>query len=148
MFSNPFIGPHFSHLFYLSFLFFFFFKNGRFGDPLSKSSGRQNGTHNRQLSKKMFMNVSAGGGFYSRPAFPETIVITVPFRPSVFQKVILFDADWLIFCFFSYPVCYLLHNIFITIFHDTTINAQPLSPPIFEKIAPPFKKQVSSYCGS
>ena len=41
----------------------------------------------RQVSEK-FHDCSVGGGFYSWPAFPRTIIITVAFGPSDFLKVI------------------------------------------------------------
>ena len=80
------------------------------------------------------MNVSGCGGLFSRPALPKTIV-----------RSFFVDAHWLIFCFSWFPVCYLLYDISITILHNTTVNAQPLSPPMFEKIAPHFKNKVFSY---
>jgi hypothetical protein len=36
-------------------------------------------------------------------------------------------------------------SFFITFVEKTSVNAQPLSPPIFEKIAPDFKNKVFSY---
>ena len=47
-----------------------------------------------------------------------------------------FDGDWFIFDF-----CNVLCNKFITFLHKTLVNAQPLSPPVFEKIAPHFQKE-------
>ena len=64
-------------------MFFDVFKKLSILEPPSKSSGRQNGTQNRQLSPNC-KKVAAGERFLSRPAFPETIVITVPFGPSGF----------------------------------------------------------------
>ena len=46
-----------------------------------------------------------------------------------------FDGDWLICCFGCVSLCSVLYNIFITLFHKTLVNAQPLSPPFFEEIA-------------
>ena len=103
------------------------------------AAGNLDGIQNRPSGAKLSkspMIVSAGGGFFSRPAFPETTVMTVPFGPSDFEKVILVDGDWFIFCF---SVCYLLYNLFIALFHYTTVNVGPLSLPICEKLAPHFK---------
>ena len=65
------------------------------GTP-SKSSGRQNGTQYRpsgaELSKSA-ISVCGGGGFASQLVFPETIMITVPFGPGGFEKVIFVDGD-------------------------------------------------------
>ena len=41
-----------------------------------------------------------------------------------------------------FSVCYFLPNISITIFHNTTVNLKPLSPPIFEKIDPHLKNII------
>ena len=41
-------------------------------------------------------------------------------------------------CLFS--VSFFLPSILITIFHKTTVNVYPLSPPVFEKIAPQLYK--------
>ena len=72
--------------------------------------------------------------------FHETKVIIMPFGPSVFLKVILFDKDWL-----TSTVSVFLCAIFKIKFVSqllTSVNAQPLSPPIFEKITPHFKQTV------
>ena len=66
------------------------------------------------------------------PASHETIVITVPLG----LKDHFFDGEWLIYSFSYFSLCYVLYNIFITFFHNTTVNAKPLSRPIF---APHFK---------
>ena len=59
-----------------------------------------------------------------------------------------FDEAWLLLILFCFSLCYVLYAIFITFVDKTTVNAQPLSPPIFEKIAPHFKNNVFSYFGS
>ena len=65
--------------------------NGRFGDPLKIQRAQKwdpKSTKWRQIVKES-MSVSGSGGFCcSRPAFPETIVITAPCGPSGFLKVI------------------------------------------------------------
>ena len=43
------------------------------------------------------------------------------------------------FLFSVFQSCIFLPNILITIFHNTTINVKPLSPPTFEKFALHFK---------
>ena len=82
------------------------------------------------------------------PAFHETIVITVPFGPNAFLRRHFFDDDLLMFRFVCFSLCYVLCVIFITFVDKTTVNAQPLSPPIFEKIAPHLKNNVCSYFSS
>ena len=59
-----------------------------------------------------------------------------------FEKHHFFDDDWLLFRFFCFSLCYVLYVIFITFVEKTSVNAQPLSPPILEKIAPDFKNIV------
>ena len=77
------------------------------------------------------MIVSRPGGFYSRPAFPETIIITVLFEPSGFQKVI-FSVQIVSFTVFSVFLCAICYTTFLSLFfHNTTVNAEPLSPAIF-----------------
>ena len=59
--------------------------------PPSKFSGRQNETQNRPSAAKLSkicMVLFAGGEFHSRLVFPKTNIITVPFGPSGFEKVI------------------------------------------------------------
>ena len=41
----------------------------------------------------------------------------------------------------SFSVFLLLYNICYHFFHNTTVNAQPLCPPIFDKIAPHFNNK-------
>ena len=96
------------------------------------------------------MKLSGCGGSFSRPAFPETIVIIVPFGPSGCLKYNLFDADLLMFGFvLLLCVCVLFCTTFLHFFHNTTVNAKPLSPPNFEKIAQHFKsKHICFYFGS
>ena len=48
------------------------------------------------------------------------------------------------FRFFCFSLCYVLNTFFITVVDNATSNAQPLSPPIFEKIAPHLKQNVIS----
>ena len=70
----------------------------------------------------------------SDPAFHEYIVMTVPFAPSVFLNVI-FSMKICNFPFFMFSLCDVLYGTFITLLDNTTVNARPLSPPIFEKFA-------------
>ena len=71
---------------------------------------------------------------------------TMPFGPSGLQKVIRSMQIGSFHVSFCFSVCYLLYNTFITsffsFFSNTTINAQPLSPPLFEKIAAQLKTNV------
>ena len=50
-----------------------------------------------------------GGGFFTRPVFPETTLITAPFDPIVLKKVIFVDGDWFIFYFFSFLCALFMH---------------------------------------
>ena len=80
------------------------------------------------------------GASLPRPCFHETVVINVPLGPTVFFFLVFgIEIDPLFFICFS--VCYLLPHICITTFHNTTVNAKPLSPPNFEKIAPQLKRK-------
>ena len=97
---------------------------------------------------KTSMSCSTGGMFFSRPAFPVTIVITAPFGPNCFLKAILSMQIGSLSVFFWFHMCYFLYNMFSTIFYNTTVSAQPLNPPIFEKIAPRFKTNVFHCFGS
>ena len=47
---------------------------------------------------------------------------------------------WPHFLFVLLFLWYVLYNILITSVHKSSVNAKPLSPPFFEKIAPHFKK--------
>ena len=42
-------------------------------------------------------------------------------------------------------MCYVLYTIFITVVDNTTVDAQPLSPPIFDKIAIFQTKRLSYF---
>jgi hypothetical protein len=84
------------------FHYYFFFKKAPFGPPFS-------------LKKLPFVFPP----YYQErpfrdPAFHETTVILVPLGPSVFLKDHFFDADWLLFHFFCFSLCYVLYVIFIT----------------------------------
>ena len=112
------------------------------GTP-SKSSGRQNLTPNRPSGAKLSRNnisISRPWRVYFATCFSwgnnncRGSVDVVVFQRS------FFDGDWLIFCFFYFPVCYILYNMFITVFHNTRVNVRKLSPLIFEKFAPHFKQ--------
>ena len=65
-----------------------------------------------------------------------------------FLKGRFLAQDSPIFVFLCFSVCYLFLNIFITIFHNTTVNVQPLSPPNFEtkKNAPYLKTKNIFIC--
>ena len=83
VFSNPLLGPYFSH--------WFSFKNNRLGGPLQNpavAKMRPEINMFRRIVKKLH-EIFRMLRFFSRPTFPETIVITVPFGPSGFQKVTL-----------------------------------------------------------
>ena len=47
------------------------------------------------MSKKKNVDFSAGGGFYSRPAFHEPIAITVLFGPSGYRVRLQLEGNWL-----------------------------------------------------
>ena len=96
------------------------------------------GHHFRVAGRQKPMTPNSGERPCRDPASHETILITVPFGPSVFFNVIFFDEDWLTFRFNCFSLCYVLYAIFITFVDNTTVNAKPLSPSIFEKIAPHF----------
>ena len=51
------------------------------------------------------------------------------------------------FCF-CFSVCYLLCNLPIILFYNTTVNVDPLSLPNFEKVVPHFEQIVCSHAGS
>ena len=64
-----------------------------------------------QILKKFHVVVSEGEWFDSRPAFPKSIVITVPFGTRVFYFVVashVLDGELLIF--FRYVLCATLKN--------------------------------------
>ena len=63
------------------FSFLYFSKNDRFWDPPQNLVGAKMGP---KILSNQCMTFSSPGGFVSRPAFTETIVITVPFGPSGF----------------------------------------------------------------
>ena len=50
------------------------------------------------------------------------------------------------FFLFFFVLCFIY--IFYIFVDKTSVNAQPLSPPSFEKIDPDFKTNVFSYLGS
>ena len=61
--------------------------------------------------------------------------------PSVFLTVICsMKICFVFFILFCFSLCYALYVIFITFVDNTTVNAQPSRPHIFEKVAPHFKK--------
>ena len=70
----------------------------------------------------------------------------MPLGPTGF-KGHFFDGDWLNSNYFCFSLCYVLYAIFINFVDKTTVNAQPLRSPIFEKIAANFKNNVSYYFG-
>ena len=139
-----------SKLFFgLPFFIFFliFFKNCRFWDPLRNPMGSKmvpkssKWCHKSQISSPMqHLFVKA---WFSRNHSNPCAVGT-----SCFKKHHFFDDDWLLFRFVCFSLCYVLYVIFITFVEKTSANAQPLSPPIFEKIAPDFKNNVFSYFAS
>ena len=55
-----------------------------------------------------------------------------------------FDGDWLISVVFVFVLSFIQQ--FITFRHRASVNAQPLSPPIYEKITP-HKKIIVSHFG-
>ena len=72
------------------------------------------------------------------PALPQTMVIIMLLGPTGFENVIV----WIEMCsFVAFPVsrCGIFY-LFVTLFHKTTVNAEPLSPPICERINPHFFK--------
>ena len=124
-------------------------QNDRFGDPFKIQWAPKwdpRSTKWCQVVKKS-MIVSAGGSFYSLPTFIGTMVITVPFGPSGFRMAFLgWRLSHFLFLLFL-CVLFVIQHLY-RFFHNTTVNVKPLSPPIFKKIAPHFKKLVCSYFGS
>ena len=47
--------------------------------------------------------------------------------------------DWQICFFVCFAVCFFIFNRLITISHNTTVNVDPLNPPIYSKIAAQLK---------
>ena len=84
------------------------------------------------------------------PRFPSNRSLPRPclFGPSVFLNVVFSMEITSFSVFVCFSLCYVLHAICIIFVHKTFVNAQPLSPPNFEKIAPPFKNNVFFYLGS
>ena len=82
------------------------------------------------------------------PAFHETTVILVPLGPSVFKNIILsmMIGYFSVFSAFRCAMSYM--SFCIRFVEKTSVNAQPFSPLIFEKIAPDFKNKVFSYFAS
>ena len=64
------------------------------------------------------------------PVFQETIVITVPLRPTGFQKVV-FSGERLAHSVFSDLFRVMFYITFLSLFHKTYVNAKPLNPPCF-----------------
>ena len=76
-------------------------------------------------------------------------VITMVSWTYLFLEGHFFDGYWLFFSFFCFSLCYVLYYIIITFFRkNTTVNAQPLSPPNFEKIVPLKNQKSVSHVGS
>ena len=119
------------------------YSKSRFWEPFKISRGPENaprGDHFAPTGLQRASRFYRGVRPFRDPAFHETIVILVPLGPSVFKNIIfsLVIGYFSVFCF---SLCYVLYVMFITFVEKTWVNAQPLSPPIFEKIAPDFKKQ-------
>ena len=77
-------------------------------------------------------------------AFRETIIITMSFGPGVFLKVIC-SMEFNSFSVWGGSLYYVLYTFLITLLSNTTVNAKPLSPPIFEKINSHFRIIAFSY---
>jgi hypothetical protein len=107
------------------------FKKAPFGRPFRPSRRQKPSTPN------------SGERPFCDPAFHETTVILVPLGPSVLKNII-FSMMIGYFSVFSAFRCAMFYMSFLS---HLLINAQPLSPPIFEKIAPYFKNNVFSYFG-
>ena len=75
-------------------------------------------------------------------AFHETIVITVPFEPSVFSNVNCSIKIGSFFILFICSLCYVLYAMFITFVDNTSVSAKPLSPSIFENSSTHFHTTV------
>ena len=54
----------------------------------------------------------------------------------------LFNGDWLIVCFCCVSSCSVLYDMFITLFQNISVNAQPSSPSFFAEIAAHKKGEV------
>ena len=57
------------------------------------------------------------------PAFHETTIITVPFGPSVLEEKKLPIKIGPFPVFVVFVLCYVSYSIFITLVHNTTVNA-------------------------
>ena len=69
-------------------------------------------------------------------------------KDEFFQNII-FSMMICYFTVFSAFRCAMFYmSFFITFVEKASVNAQPLSPPNFEKIVPHFKNNVFSYFGS
>jgi hypothetical protein len=125
------------------------YSKSRFLEPFRISRGPENEPRGDQFEAKGFQMASTfyrGLRLGADPAFHETTVILLPLGPSVFKNIIFFDDDWLLFRFFGFSLCYVLYVIFITFVEKTLVNAQPLSPPSFEKTAPDLKTMFFLFC--
>ena len=58
-----------------------------------------------------------------------------------FLKVIVSIEIGSFSVFVCFSLVYVLYTIFITFVHKSSVNAQPLSPPIWKKFSPLFKKR-------
>ena len=112
-------------------------KNMIFGPPLGSSSA-QNGTQNRPSGAKnasKFISTVVPFAFLNRPCFSlnhSNYAAVGPYwilKRRFGMKVCSFFHIFLIFRL------YIISPFFTPLFHKTTVNVQPLSPPVFNKIA-------------
>ena len=97
-------------------MYFILFFNDRFGDPLRNPVGAKMGPkidNVRQIVEKC-MRISGPGAFCSRPAFPELIIITVPFGPTGLNRS-FFLCRFAYFLFAAF-LCAIFHTTFLSLF--------------------------------
>ena len=113
--------------------------------------GFQKGTFWTAFSAKWSSKIltrSRAGRPFPDPAFHETTVILVPLGPSVFKNVIFSMMIGYFPAFSAFRRAMFYMSFLSHLLKKTTVNAQPLSPLIFEKIAPDFKNKVFYYFAS
>ena len=140
--QTMFFQSRFLDLIFLT-LFRFVLNNGRFWDPLENPVGAK-------MTPKFHFFQYKSCYFYD----DKTVCVLTLFSRNNSNycavgapwllKGHLFDGEWLICCFGCVYLCSVLYNMFITCFHKTSVNAQPLSPLFFEEIAAHKKRCVFS----
>ena len=128
-----FFQSHFLDLLFLI-CFQFCFKNCRNWDPFKNSVGARMAPKIDQVAPKSWKAIFALGNI-SWTLFSRSYSINRAVGTSWFLKGHLFDGELLIFCLCLRFVvlCFIQHVYHL--FHKTSVNVHPLSPPSFEEIA-------------